>query len=143
MFRIALASIVALSIATTSAFAQESKVADDAIREAIAFLKARMDKAEKAADAKRLHTAIRSLELVVSKSKVTRENYAKLRDGDETSIQQIEAILGPGKQVSSTQRLSTYEWRSEPTAGQSPIVITVTLRVTFTGTYLDSKSIFD
>ena len=142
MFRLFITTCFVL-VSVDFASCQEAKVADDSIREVIEVLKKRLPKIKNKADVDRINLAIRSLESVISASKVTRENFMKVTASEDLNINDAEAILGPGRLVSKVGGSSTYEWRGPQVSGRRPVIITLTLRNTFTGGRLDSSSIID
>lgn len=138
-------AVLVLLASSCFASAQETQEADESIREVIAILKNRLGKIKNKADVERINVAVRALESVISKNLVTRENFLKFKDNQDLTIKQAEAILGPGKLVFSNARASTYEWRSDPaySPNRRRVIITLTIRNTFVGGVLDSKSIID
>jgi hypothetical protein len=147
MKRIAVcASPMLLVLIALSAQAQppaDTPFADKAIREAIASLKKKQASFKNQSEKAKLAKAITALELslkpvpepakenkmakeppkiVEDPTKVTRENYLKIKI--RMSLRDVEAILGKGKEVSSSQNNRTLMvWRSGPNRDATVITI--------------------
>lgn len=119
--RVLFFAIAFLLLSVQSAFTQPTPDADKAIKDAIAMLKKRSDACKNASDRLKIRLAVKSLAEIISPkvkppepiaadpAKVTRANYTKIRQ--LMSIEEVERILGAGKEKSFAGNQKTIVWQ--------------------------------